>query len=68
MAKQKRTDVFQFKKKKGQECIPVGCIPSAAVAAAGGGVCIPACTGQGWCLHCGVSTAPPHRAQNDRRL
>ena len=28
-----------------QECIPVGCIPSAAVAARG--VCIPACTGQG---------------------
>ena len=38
-----------------QECIPVRCIPSTAVAAGGGvsqhalgmGVCIPACTGQG---------------------
>ena len=39
-----------------QECIPVGCVPSAAVAVGGGvsaqgcvsaqgGVCIPACTG-----------------------
>ena len=28
-----------------QECIPVGCVLSAAVAA--GGACIPACTGKG---------------------
>ena len=45
-----------------QECIPVGCVPSAAVAVGGG--CIPACTGQGWvcipaCTGQGVST-PPH--------
>ena len=50
-----------------QVCIPVGCVPSAAVAVVGvsarggggcclhtGGVCpggcLPACTGQGWCL------------------
>ena len=54
-----------------QECIPVGCVPSAAVAAGEGGyvsqhalgreVCIPACTGQGilsgggGCLPRGVS-------------
>ena len=39
-----------------QECIPVGCIPSVAVAAAtgGGGPCIPACTGWGVypSMHC----------------
>ena len=41
---------------KGQECIPVGCIPSAAVTAGEGGVsqhalsrvvCVSACTGRG---------------------
>ena len=33
-----------------QECISVGCIPSAAVAAGGGVGCISACTGQGGCI------------------
>ena len=30
-----------------QECIPVGCLPSTAVSAGGGGACIPAYTRQG---------------------
>ena len=34
---------------KGQECIPVGCVPSTAVATGAGG-CIPACTGLGVCV------------------
>ena len=35
----------EHKTHKGLECIPVGCVPSAAVA-----MCIPACTGQGVCV------------------
>ena len=38
-----------------QECIPVGCVPSAAVAVGGGGVCPSAC----WDTARGVS-APVH--------
>ena len=39
---------MECKPKSKQECIPVGCIPSAAMAARMG--CIPVCTGQGGCL------------------
>ena len=34
-----------------QECFPVGCVPSAAVAVSGGG----GVSAQGWCLPRGVS-------------
>ena len=37
-----------------QECIPVGCVPFAAVAAGRGGRCIPICTGQGVSAQGGV--------------
>ena len=66
-----------------QECIPVGCIPSAAVAIWGGGclsrwsVCPGGVSAQGGCLPRGVSARgcvsaqgdkPPHCEQNDRQL
>ena len=53
------------KSEKKQECIPVGCVPSAAVAVCWGGVCLgggvcPGVSAQGGvcpggCLHRGVS-------------
>ena len=62
------------KKYIGQESIPAGCIPSAAVADEGvyaREVCLP---GWGWCLPggcnqtCTGTDTPPPRGQNDRRL
>ena len=38
------SNLWKMKQNVQQECIPVGCVPFAAVATGG---CIPACTGQG---------------------
>ena len=53
-------NTFIAKNTEKQECIPVGCVQSTAVAAWGGvsqhalgrGVCIPVCTGQGGVCVC----------------
>ena len=64
-----------------QKCIPVGCVPSAAVAICWGGVCPGGCLAKGGCLPRGVcrrlgglvypsmhnGRPPPPCEQNDRQ-